>query len=97
MNVLRKLSPDFRTSVAVLIFLILMLLLPGCALLAPREQVVVREPLSCQIPPQLEPRDIPEYRGRTWRDLAHYATRLLEQLRASEADKAAAKEALKQP
>ena len=41
--------------------------------------------------PMLEPRPVPEWEGRTYRDLVGYALRLREAANASEADKASAR------
>lgn len=75
--------PGCRTTVA---WIVLCLLVPmtGCA---------TRPMPHPALPPlpMLAPRPIPEWSGRTYRDLLVYSTRLREAAQASEADKAAAR------
>lgn len=66
-------------------FLILCFVLCGCS---PR---MVRPSL----PPQADPRPVPEFEGRTYRDVLLYVVELRESCQASEADKAAIRDVFK--
>lgn len=81
-------SPAFRTMVVWIVSCLLLLLMTSCASRAPTARLVL-PPL-----PMLEPRPIPQWTGRTYRDLAAYSLRLRESAMASEADKAAARAVL---
>lgn len=83
MNGKERFSPLFGLMLASMLWLILMLL-TSCA--SPRQTI---PPM-----PMLEPRPLPQWDGKTYRDLVGYSLRLKEAAAASEADKRAAKAVL---
>jgi hypothetical protein len=76
-------SPMFPMTVACLV--LCLFLLTGCA-----------APVCKAIPPlpSLNPRPVPEWQGKTYRDLLTYTVEVHESAEASEADKRAARMAL---
>lgn len=74
------LSANRTTAVWIVIILLLLVLLSGCA--APTKQPYQR------LPPQAQPRPVPEYSGKTYRDVILHLIELRESNLSCEADKA---------
>lgn len=74
---------------AVSIGLCLALLSTGCS-----TTPILVEPAKPRVPAMLDPRPVPDFVGKTYRDLIIYAARIREAALQSEADKAAARKAL---
>lgn len=81
-------SPGFRMALTAVLIVLSLLLLAGCSSPMPTARQTL-PPL-----PMLEPRPIPKWEGRTYRDLLGYSLRLRESAMAAEADKTAARDAL---
>lgn len=75
-----RLSPDWLTTAASIVLLILLL----CALLGCSPRTI-----RPTLPPQAEPREIPDFQGQTYRDVILYVIELRESAMACEADKGA--------
>ena len=89
MNIAHTWSPLFLRIVASTLWCILaLMLLSGCATPPPAPRPSL-PPL-----PMLEPRPVPAWEGRTYRDVIGYALQLREADGACEADKAAARAVL---